>query len=239
MNSIFPFNDYIDLEFYLYEDNEYKKVLVNLLELTKYIKASKFYFGDYYNDKLGDFNEDKLNEVLNCNWDKYENYFLTLHGIKNQFFNLRISPFLKEVSVAKVRIHKAIFEKNKIKILDKCNNISEYSSTMYGFADASVSNPYFYKGYGQIKFGAHWLTWYGEWALQYFKDKHIEEIKDNSYDFVKKETFIRSQLYVSPWKYRSKQFHKTYRNFMRKVKIEDIVLEYNKKHEFSEIEKKN
>ena len=59
-----------------------------------------------------------------------------------------------------------MFEKNKQNILAICDYISESDSMMYGFADASVSNPYFYKGYGQIKFGAHWLTWYGQWSLQ-------------------------------------------------------------------------
>lgn len=237
MNSIFSFNDYIEIEFYLYEDNEYKKALVNLLELTKYIKVSEFYFGDYYNDKLEDFNEDKLNEALNNDWDEYENYFLSLHGIRNQFFNLRISPFLKEVSMVKIRLCKSIFEKNKMDILSICDKIACSKAMMYGFADASVDNPYFHNGYGKLRFGAHWLMWFGEWSLKYFNEHKMQLIKENTYDFIQNDQVTRAQLYDSPWKYKSKDFHKKYRNFMRKLKFEEVVLEYNKKREFSLVDK--
>lgn len=237
MNSIFSFNDYIDIEFYLYEDNEYKKVLISLLELTKYIKVSEFYFGDYYNDKLEDFNEDRLNEALNNDWDEYENYFLSLHGIRNQFFNLRISPFLKEVSMVKIRLCKSIFEKNKMDILSICDKIACSKAMMYGFADASVDNPYFHNGYGKLRFGAHWLMWFGEWSLKYFNEHKMQLIKENTYDFIQNDQVTRAQLYDSPWKYKSKDFHKKYRNFMRKLKFEEVVLEYNKKREFSLVDK--
>lgn len=237
MNSIFSFNDYIEIEFYLYEDNEYKKVLISLLELTKYIKVSEFYFGDYYNDKLEDFNEDKLNEALNNDWDEYENYFLSLHGIRNQFFNLRISPFLKEVSMVKIRLCKSIFEKNKMDILSICDKIACSKAMMYGFADASVDNPYFHNGYGKLRFGAHWLMWFGEWSLKYFNEHKMQLIKENTYDFIQNDQVTRAQLYDSPWKYKSKDFHKKYRNFMRKLKFEEVVLEYNKKREFSLVDK--
>ena len=237
MNSIFSFNDYIEIEFYLYEDNEYKKALVNLLELTKYIKVSEFYFGDYYNDKLEDFNEDRLNEALNNDWDEYENYFLSLHGIRNQFFNLRISPFLKEVSMVKIRLCKSIFEKNKMDILSICDKIACSKAMMYGFADASVDNPYFHNGYGKLRFGAHWLMWFGEWSLKYFNEHKMQLIKENTYDFIQNDQVTRAQLYDSPWKYKSKDFHKKYRNFMRKLKFEEVVLEYNKKREFSLVDK--
>lgn len=237
MNSIFSFNDYIDIEFYLYEDNEYKKVLISLLELTKYIKVSEFYFGDYYNDKLEDFNEDKLNEALNNDWDEYENYFLSLHGIRNQFFNLRISPFLKEVSMVKIRLCKSIFEKNKMDILSICDKIACSKAMMYGFADASVDNPYFHNGYGKLRFGAHWLMWFGEWSLKYFNEHKMQLIKESTYDFIQNDQVTRAQLDDSPWKYKSKDFHKKYRDFMRKLKFEEVVLEYNKKREFSLVEK--
>ena len=239
MNSIFSFNDYIDIEFYLYEDNEYKKVLISLLELTKYIKVSEFYFGDYYNDKLEDFNEDRLNEALNNDWDEYENYFLSLHGIRNQFFNLRISPFLKEVSMVKIRLCKSIFEKNKMDILSICDKIACSKAMMYGFADASVDNPYFHNGYGKLRFGAHWLMWFGEWSLKYFNEHKMQLIKENTYDFIQNDQVTRAQLYDSPWKYKSKDFHKKYRDFMRKLKFEEVVLEYNKKREFSLVDKKS
>lgn len=244
MTNMFIFNQYVNLEFYLKEDKEYKNVVLELLQFLNYIKPNKFYFGKYYGDfedytdKYEKFNYDTLDNILKSNLNDYEECLIKICGFKKESFSLCISPYLKEVSVVKIRISKYVFERNKTQILNKCDKLANCHSVMFAFADAAVGNPYFHKGYGEIKFGAHWVTWYGEWSLKYFKDKHIEKIKDNSYDFVKKETFIRSQLYVSPWKYRSKQFHKTYRNFMRKVKIEDIVLEYNKKHEFSEIEKK-
>lgn len=235
------FDQYINIEFYFKKDKEYKNITLKLLEFLNYIKPMKSYFGKFYGeiedyrDKSEEYNITKLNNVLKNDLKVYEEYLINIYGSRSEEFSLYISPYLKEVSLVRIRINKGIFEKNKSQILYKCDEIMKYSSVMYASADAAVGNPYSQKGYGQVKFGAHWLTWYGEWALQYFKDKHIDEVKENSYEILEKETFIRSQLYVSPWKYKSKEFHKTYRNFMRKVKIEDIVLEYNKKREFHEI----
>ncbi|MDD6796278.1 MAG: hypothetical protein PUE01_12885 [Clostridiaceae bacterium] len=239
MINLFNRNEFIDLEFFLLENEQYKETVASLLQIIGYIKPNKLYFGYYYNDNQEEFNKKKLDKIVESNWDDYEDYLLSIHGSGKQFLNLRISPYLKEVSMCKIRINKSVFEKNKQAIISICEDISSFSSIMYGFADASVSNPYFEKGYGQMKFGAHWLSWYGQWMLQYIDEKRMQTIKENAYSFLKRDVYATAQLYESPWKYRSKQFHQTYRNFMRKVKFEELVLEYNKKHEFQEVEKED
>ena len=230
-------DEYIDIEYYILKNKEYKDVILNLFEISKYILPYEYYFGYYYEEKTKKYNEKLVVDIINSDWSKLEDYILSIRGSKKQFFNVRIFPFLKEVSMVKIRLCKSVFEKNKMDILSICDKIACSKAMMYGFADASVDNPYFHNGYGKLRFGAHWLMWFGEWSLKYFNEHKMQLIKENTYDFIQNDQVTRAQLYDSPWKYKSKDFHKKYRNFMRKLKFEEVVLEYNKKREFSLVDK--
>lgn len=228
---------YLDFMFYIYENEKYKQTILMLMQLLKIVKPNQMYFGEYSKIILDKYSEVVLKQALDKDWTDYNDYILHIEGIKEQVLGLRISPFLKEVSIVKIRIEKRNYEKNRNFILSLFNKMFENGSFMMGFGDPSVYNPYFERGRGKIYFGAHWIMWFGNWALKYLNNYKLQLIEESTCKYTKSDYYVKAEICIHPWRYRKKVLFEKYRKFMKKIQFEDVVMQYNRDFKFTEIQK--
>lgn len=228
--------EFIDFYFYMVSNENFNETLKELLELKKFMNQKEFSFRKNYEGEEIIYKDESLHEFLISDLSRYENYSLKLSDDNGEFIIVTLSPFLKEVSTIKLRLERNNYENNKEYILQKFDESFELESMMFGWGQPSVSNPYYERGYGHIEFGAHWMMWFGNWALQYMNNVRIDKIKENSIDIEMTENYIKAKLTESPWEYENEDFYKKHRKFMKKMRFNEVVLEYNKKKEFNYIE---
>lgn len=228
--------DSIEFEFYIKENENLNETLSKWMGLLKFIDAKTFCFSRPHQGQKLDFKEDLITSFLEEDLVSYEKYLLEIKADKSEYIHIELAPYLKEVAKVSCRFNKENYEKNKDEILKTINKAISVDQMMLGYGHPVIYNKYFERGYGHIQFGAYWMMWFGKWALDYIGEDRIDGIKENCIEVEKTDKYVKAILSENPWEYDKEIIEKRQRRFMKKLKFGDIILQYNKNHEFNYID---
>lgn len=226
----------IEFKFYIKESINFNEALKNWFNLLEWIKPKTFCFSRPHKGSKEEFKDELIFNFLQDDLNKYEDYLLELKSSDEcEYINVNLSPYLKDVAIISCRFKKENYENNKeniFKIIEQAISVDEM---MIGYGHPVVYNKYIETGYGHLKLGAHWMMWFGKWSWQYIDNERINSIKENTVNIDINDKYIKAMLTESPWVYDEEETDKKQRKFMKKLKFNEVILEYNKKKEFNHI----
>ncbi|NFR15341.1 hypothetical protein FDF98_12960 [Clostridium botulinum] len=228
--------DSIDFEFYIRKNDNLNEILGKWLSLLKYMNPKTFCFSHPHKGEDLQFKEAMISKFLKEDLTNYEKYLLEIKADKLEFIHIELAPYLKEVAKVSCRFNKKNYEKHRKGIFEIIDKAISCDEMMLGYGHPVIYNKYFERGYGHIQFGAYWMMWFGKWALKYIDEERFNNIKEITFNNKLTNNHLEVTLSENPWEYNNEIIKKQQRNFMKKLKLSDIIQNYNKKHEFTYIE---
>lgn len=210
---------FIEFIFYIKNEQSIDEDIAKWCELRQFIEGAK----------VDGEKSPSYSEIL-----IYEDSTLKMSGTEmSDWLEIRISPYLKEVSIVHFHIDKRTYIQHKDAILEFMDAYSKRKCVMLGHGHFGY-NKYREIGYGHVEVGIYWITWLNEWIVKYLDKHQIDILSKYTKEIDENESYIKIEVAPEPWEIETME--KEQRWLMKHLKLENTIMKYNKKREFSYIE---
>jgi len=164
---------------------------------------------------------------------KYEEETLRISGIElGDWLEIKIAPYLKEVSTVSFQLSKSLYIQYEKEILDFMDEYSKRKCVMMGHGHYGY-NKYKETGYGHMDIGVYWTTWLCKWTTKYLDKEEIDILSNCACEVADNQSYFKVKISKNPWDLENIEIEKKQRKLMKSLKFHKFVLKYNKNREFS------